>query len=75
MQNEILKALAIAQEKLKAINSLSNNMQKLPDVNSKDDIAYLIHRIIESDYFTSELSREVTSVAIHANQDLFMTVK
>lgn len=62
-----------AQEKLRAIDSLSNLIQKLSEKDSKE-VAYLIHRIIESDYLNSDLAREITSWSIQANKDLLVNI-
>lgn len=69
-----MKELAIIQEKLKAINTLSNNLQKIDNVKAKNDIAYLIHEIIEADYIDSNLSRQITAYSIMANKDLFVAI-
>jgi hypothetical protein len=62
-----------AQEKLRAIDSLSNLIQKLSEKDSKE-VAYLIHRIVESDYLNSDLAREITSWSIQANKDLLVNI-
>ena len=71
--SEIIKQLAQAQEKLRAIDKLSNIIQK---VNAKQaqEVAYLIHRIIEADYIHSGIARELLSWSIEANKELFITV-
>ena len=71
----MIKELATAQEKLRAIDTLSNCLQKIYPEGHKNNIAYLIHRIIEADYLNSELAREVTAYCIEANKGLFVTVK
>lgn len=71
MTKELLKALHTSQEKLKAIDSLSNTMQKLNNKEAKE-VAYLIHRIINSEYYNSDLAREVLSWSLKANKDLFV---
>jgi hypothetical protein len=67
------KELVIAQEKLRAIDSLTNSSQKLAP-EQKDKISYLIHQIIEADYFNSDLARQVMSISLDANKDLFINV-
>ncbi len=73
MTKELLKALHTSQEKLKAIDSLSNTMQKLSNKEAKE-VAYLIHRIIDSEYYNSDLAREVLSWSLKANKDLFVEI-
>lgn len=73
MTKELLKALHTLQEKLKAIDSLSNTMQKLNNKEAKE-VAYLIHRIINSEYYNSDLAREVLSWSLKANKDLFVEI-
>lgn len=73
MTKELLKALHTSQEKLKAIDSLSNTMQKLSNKEAKE-VAYLIHRIIDSEYYNSDLAREVLSWSLKANKDLFFEI-
>ena len=59
--------LAIAQQKLRAIDKLTNIIQsKHATKQNKDDIAYFIHQIIESDDWTSELARELLSWQLSA---------
>lgn len=69
-----MKELAIIQEKLRAINTLSNNLQKIDNVKDKNNIAYLIHEIIEADYIDSNLARQITSYSIMANKKLFVAI-
>ena len=71
----MLQQLARAQEKLKTIDSLSNYLQKIDNTTTKNNIAYLIHRIIEADYLNSDLARAVMSYGLLANRDMFVTVK
>lgn len=66
--------LSRAQEKLHAIDRLSNHMQKIDHTESKNEIAYLIHRIIECEYIDASIAREITAWSIQANADLFMKV-
>lgn len=70
MNKDILNQLATEQEKIHLIHKLSNYIQKV-NSHSKNDIAYLIHRIIEEP-LTLDIRREVTSYAILANRELFM---
>jgi len=74
MQKELIAQLATAQEKLRAIDRLSNHIQKVETKHEKEEIAYLIHQIIEADYLSSDLARMVASWSIQANKDLFITV-
>jgi len=69
-----LKELAILQEKLRAIDKLSNYSHKLP-AKTKNDVSYLIHQIIDASYYNSDLARQVMSYGLLANKDLFITVK
>jgi len=69
----MMKELQRVQEKLRAIDSLSNCIQKLDSKQSKE-VAYLIHRIADSDYIDTTLSHEITGWKIQANKDLFVTV-
>jgi len=74
MQNELIKALANEQQKLRAIDSLTNCMQKLPAVSCKE-VAYLIHRIIDSNEgITSNLAHDIQHWSIEANKDLFINI-
>lgn len=66
----MLNETQILQEKLKAINSLSNCIQKL-NANQGKRVAYLIHQIIEADYLNNTLSHDVTSFKLLANAYLF----
>lgn len=68
------KQLQKIQEKLRAIDRLSNCLQKIDNSSLKNDIAYLIHRIIEEEYLSSQLAREVQMYQIEANKDIFMQV-
>ena len=70
----MIKELAIAQEKLNAIDRLSNSLQKIDDTGLKNNGLYLIHRIIDADYLNSDLAREVTAFSLEANKDLFMNI-
>lgn len=74
MQKELILQLATAQEKLRAIDRLSNYIQKVNTKHEKDEIAYLIHQIIEADYLSSDLYRMVASWSIQASKDLFVTI-
>lgn len=67
----MIKELTNLQEKLRAIDTLSNCQQKLK-ANEAKEVAYLIHRIIEADYLDSTLAREITGWGIKANADLFI---
>lgn len=68
----MIKELATAQEKLKAIDSLSNSLQKIDDTGIVRNGLYLIHKIINADYLNSDLAREVTAFSLEANKDLFI---
>lgn len=74
--NQETKQLAIAQEKLKAIDTLSNCLAKV-SIYEKivEEISYLIHKIIEADFLDITLSREVMSWSIKINQDIFVEKK
>lgn len=74
MERELIKELANLQEKLRAIDKLSNIQQKITAREAKE-VSYLIHQIIEADYLNSELARQITSWSLQANKDLFMSVK
>lgn len=69
-----MKELATAQQKLRAINKLTNCIQKIKSNTQKNDIAWLIHRIIEADDFHSDLARECTAWSIEANSDIFIKI-
>ena len=71
---DITSQLAIEQKKIDAIHKVSNLIQKTTDIKQKDDLAYFIHKIIDADYFNSELARELTAWQIECNKDLFMKV-
>lgn len=67
--------LAIEQNKIQAINKLSNIIQKLDNKKQKDDVAYLIHRICElSNFIDSNIAREITHWNIQANKELFISL-
>lgn len=68
------KTIINQQDKLNAIHRLSNCIHKVTAMQAKD-IAYLIHRIIESDEMTLDLNREVMSYQILSNKDMFISVK
>lgn len=70
MNNELIKLT----EKLKQIDRLTNSMQKIDSINIKNDIAYFIHTIIESDEMTLDMYRQVGSYSILANKDLFINI-
>lgn len=70
----MVKQLQRAQEKLRVIDKLSNIQQKVSSKEAKE-VAYLIHRIIESEYINSDLAREITGWSLQANKDLFISVK
>lgn len=72
--SDLKKELANVQEKMRAIHKLSNCIPKIESPVLKNEIAYLIHRIIEADYFSSELAREVQAFQIESNKDIFMSV-
>lgn len=67
------KTLYNLQEKLRTIDTLSNVIQKIDNEHIKD-VAYLIHKIIDSESINSELAREITKYSILANKDLFISV-
>ena len=70
----MIEQLQKAQEKLRVIDKLSNCQQKVTAKEAKE-IAYLIHRIVESEYISSDLAREITGWSLQANKDLFVSVK
>lgn len=70
----MIQQLQRAQEKLRVIDKLSNIQQKVSSKEAKE-VAYLIHRIIESEYISSDLAREITGWSLQANKDLFVSVK
>jgi len=69
----MIKQLQQAQEKLRAIDRLTNCLQKINEAGKKDDIAYLIHKIIEAEYLSSGLAREVLHYQLESNKDIFMS--
>jgi len=70
MNNIYKKELTIAQQKLNAINTLSNCIQNDITKKQKDDIAYAIHQIIDAKDFTSDIARLVTSIQIQSSDIL-----
>ena len=74
MEKELIKELSIAQEKLKVIDRLSNSLQSV-NSKQKDEISYLIHRIIDSAYYNSSLANEVLAWSLESKKDLFIKVK
>lgn len=69
----MLQEMQRLQEKLRAIDKLSNYIHKL-DAKQSKEVAYLIHRIVESDYIDITLAREVTRWSIQANKELFINI-
>ncbi|MCK9371309.1 hypothetical protein M0R04_15455 [Candidatus Dojkabacteria bacterium] len=69
---EILRELQRMQEKARAINKISNYIQKVKQGEKKDSMAYFIHRICESVEMDSGLSQELLHWSLEANSDLFM---
>jgi hypothetical protein len=72
--SEVILQLAREQEKIRAIDSLSNCIDKL---NAKDakEVAYLIHRICDSfEGITSNLARDIAYWKLYANKDIFISV-
>ena len=74
MKNEIILQLAREQEKLHAIDRLSNHIQKIDDLHMKNEIAYLIHQICEAGQMTSDLFNKVAGISIQAHKDIFVQV-
>lgn len=73
--NKILKELAICQDKLKTINTLTNCTHKLDNINDLEEISYLIHQIVELDgYVDSNIARQVMCWSIKANNEMFVQV-
>lgn len=68
------KELQRLQEKLVAIDKLSNCIQKIDNKYQHDNIAYLIHRIIEADYIDTTLARDIVAIQLLANKDIFMSI-
>ena len=60
-----------SKEVLTAIDNLSNVLQEVETKKEKDDIAYLIHRIIENGV-TAEIRDEITGWKIQGKKDLFV---
>lgn len=71
-----MKELANAQERLKVIDRLTNSLQAIEDVNTKNDIAYFIHSLCENmtQSMTTDEYRRVAHYSIVAHDDMFMTV-
>lgn len=63
-----------AQEKLRMIDNLVNCIQKIDNNDLKNEIAYLIHQIVESeDGISSSLARDIQHYQIIANKELFFS--
>jgi len=73
MNSELLRELARSQEKLRAIDKLSNCIQTLT-VKETKEVAYLIHRIIDSEYIDTTLAREITLWQLQSKKDIFIKV-
>ena len=73
MEKELTKELAIMQEKIRAIHKLCNCIPKVTN-QQKDNIGYLVHQIIESPIYNSDLARSVQRYQIIANKELFINV-
>ena len=71
MKKELQKELALAQQKLKAIDKLSNVMQEVKS-KQKNEVAYFIHRIIEANEWSSEEARELLAWQLEGKKDIFM---
>ena len=69
----MLKELQQMQEKIHAIDRLSNCIQKATVEDAKE-IAYLIHRIVEAEYIDITLAREIMVYQLKTNKDLFIQV-
>ena len=61
----------ITEKELKVINDLTDVIQGLETKKEKDDVAYLIHRIIEGDKIDYN---GIASWKLQANKDIFMKV-
>lgn len=72
--SELISQLSIEQDKLRAIHKLSNCIHKVSASEAKD-IAHFIHKIIESDTYSTDIARELMSWQLRSNKDMFMTAK
>ena len=57
-------------EVLKAIDNLSNIIQEVKTIKEKNEVAYLIHRIVKNGV-TAEIRNEITGWKIQGKKDLF----
>lgn len=71
---QVLQDLKLAQDKLKIIDSLSNNLQKIKNEKIKNEGLYFIHQIIEADFLGSDFYNKNMSFSIQANKDLLVKI-
>ena len=70
-QNRINEFSNLTVEQAKTINIITNLIQSLESPKDKNDLAFMIHCIIEGEKINYDL---LASYKIEANKDLFMRV-
>ena len=70
----MIKQLQLAQEKLRAIDKLTNCIQGEITSAQKNDIAYFIHEIVESTEWNSTIANKLLHWQIESKKSEFVTV-